>query len=132
MIQSEKLIAEYILKSQSPEDHARALRIRANNHFLRNEFADALNALVRALHILDVQMDPSPTQEVADRMFEDVKNQILVIGYDELLKLPRATDPRIDLAVRLLNDAGRCLSSSGTILSKRLQRPTPTGRYQKA
>ena len=120
MIQSEKLIAEHILKSQSPEDHARALRIRAINHSLRNEFEDALNALVRALHILDVQMDPSPTQDVADRMFEDVKNQILGIGYDELLKLPRAMDPRIDLVVRLLNDASRCLSSPGTILSKRL------------
>lgn len=104
--QSEKLIAEYIEQSQSPEDHARALRIRANNHFLRNEFADALKALVHALNILDVEMDPSPTQDVADKMFEDVKNQILAIGYEELLNLPRATDPRIDLAVRLLNDAG--------------------------
>jgi len=105
--QSEKLIAEYIEQSQSPGDHARALRIRANNHFLRNEFADALKALVHALNILDVEMDPSPTQDVADKMFEDVKNQILAIGYEELLKLPRATDPRIDLAVRLLNDAGK-------------------------
>ncbi|KAG1716795.1 hypothetical protein ID866_393 [Astraeus odoratus] len=104
--QSEQLIAEYIQQSRSPEDHARALRVRADNHFLRNEFVDALNALVLALHSLGVEVDVSPTQEVVDKMFEDVKNQILAIGYDEILRIPRATDPRIDLAVSLLNDAG--------------------------
>lgn len=131
--QSEKLIAEYIEQSQSPEDHARALRIRANNHFLRNEFADALKALVHALNILDVEMDPSPTQDVADKMFEDVKNQILAIGYEELLNLPRATDSRIDLAVRLLNDAGKQLHPSvRPVLSKRFQGPMPTGLYRRA
>ncbi|KAL4069355.1 STKc type histidine kinase, partial [Scleroderma citrinum] len=106
LIQSERLIAEYIQQSQSPEDHARALRIRANNHFLRNEFVDALQTLVHALHILGVEMDSSPSQDDADKMFEDVKNQILAIGYEEMLRIPRATDPRIDLAVMLLNDAG--------------------------
>ncbi|KAI6045151.1 STKc type histidine kinase [Pisolithus marmoratus] len=106
LVKSESLIAEYIQHSQSPEDQARALRIRANNHFLRNEFSNALDTLFHALRILGVDMDPSATQEVADAMFEDVKSQILAIGYEEILKIPRATDPRIDLAVTILNDAG--------------------------
>lgn len=106
LVKSESFIAEYIQHSQSPEDQARALRIRANNHFLRNEFSDALDTLVHALRILGVEMESSATQEVADTMFEDVKSQILAIGYEEMLKIPRATDSRIDLAVSILNDAG--------------------------
>ncbi|KAI6136939.1 STKc type histidine kinase [Pisolithus sp. B1] len=103
---SESLITEYIQHSQFPEDQARALRVRANNHFLRNEFSDALDTLVHALRILGVEMESSATQEVADAMFEDVKSQILAIGYEEMLKIPRATDVRTDLAVSILNDAG--------------------------
>ncbi|KAI6159530.1 STKc type histidine kinase [Pisolithus thermaeus] len=103
---SESLITEYIQHSQSPEDQARALRVRANNHFLRNEFSDALDTLVHALRILGVEMESSATHEVADAMFEDVKSQILAIGYEEMLKIPRATDVRTDLAVSILNDAG--------------------------
>ncbi|KAI5991480.1 STKc type histidine kinase [Pisolithus albus] len=106
LVKSESFITEYIQHSQSPEDQARALRIRANNHFLRNEFSDALDTLVHALRILGVEMELSATQEVADTMFEDVKSQILAIGYEEMLKIPRATDSRIDLAVSILNDAG--------------------------
>lgn len=57
------------------------LWIWSNNHFLHNKFADALNVLIWALHILDVQMDPLLIQEAADRIFEDMKNQIFIIGY---------------------------------------------------
>lgn len=39
-------------------------------------------------------------------MFERVKDEILAIGFDEILEIPRATDPRTDLAVAVLNDAG--------------------------
>lgn len=39
-------------------------------------------------------------------MFEQVKNDILAIGFDEILEISRATDPRTDLAVAVLNDAG--------------------------
>lgn len=39
-------------------------------------------------------------------MFEIVKNEILAVGFDEIVMIPRATDPRTELAVSLLNDAG--------------------------
>lgn len=39
-------------------------------------------------------------------MFEQVKNEILAVGFDEILMIPRTTDPRTELAVSLLNDAG--------------------------
>ncbi|KIJ68769.1 hypothetical protein HYDPIDRAFT_37202 [Hydnomerulius pinastri MD-312] len=104
--QSESIIAECIQQAQAPEDHAQALRLRANNHFMRNEFADALENILMALHILGVDVNSAPTKEDADKMFEEVKGQILAIGFEEILKIPRTMDPRIDLAVSLLNDAG--------------------------
>ena len=40
-------------------------------------------------------------------MFEEVKNEMLAVGFDEILMIPRTTDPRTELAVSLLNDAGK-------------------------
>ncbi|KAF9243774.1 STKc type histidine kinase [Melanogaster broomeanus] len=104
--QSEAIIAESIQQAQSPEDHAQALRLRANNLFMRNEFADALKILLSALHILGVDVNAAPTKEEADKMFEEIKEQILAIGFEDILRIPRTMDYRIDLAVCLLNDAG--------------------------
>jgi len=41
-------------------------------------------------------------------MFEEVKNEILAVGFDDIMLIPRTTDPRTELAVALLNDAGLC------------------------
>lgn len=44
-------------------------------------------------------------------MFEQVKNEILSIGFGEILSIPSSADPKIELAVALLNDAGNPLFS---------------------
>jgi hypothetical protein len=73
---------------------------------MRNEFADALQILLSALHILGVDVNAAPSKEDADKMFEEIKGQILNIGFEEILRMPRTTDHRINLAVSLLSDAG--------------------------
>lgn len=72
---------------------------------MRNDFHAALKDTLLALHILGVDLDTAPTQEKADTMFEQVKNEILAVGFDAILAIPR-TDPGTDLAVALLGDAG--------------------------
>ncbi len=73
---------------------------------MRNDFSAALKDTLLALHILGVDLDPVPTLEVADTMFEQVKNEILAVGFDAILAIPRTSEPRTDLAVALLGDAG--------------------------
>jgi hypothetical protein len=73
---------------------------------MRNDFSAALKDTLLALHILGVDLDPVPTLEVADTMFEQLKNEILAVGFDAILAIPRTTEPRTDLAVALLGDAG--------------------------
>ncbi|PSS37162.1 hypothetical protein PHLCEN_2v1035 [Hermanssonia centrifuga] len=58
------------------------------------------------LHLLGVDVNPAPTMREADTMFEQVKNEILAVGFDDILAIPRARDARTDLAIALLNDAG--------------------------
>lgn len=62
-------------------------------------------------------------------MFEKVKNEILAVGFDEILNIPRATDAKTELAIALLNDAGMsCTVSSLThFLILGLQGSTPIG-----
>lgn len=73
---------------------------------MRNDFHAALEDTLLALHILGVDLDPAPTQEKADIMFEQVKSEILAVGFDAILAIPRTSDPGTDLAVALLGDAG--------------------------
>jgi len=73
---------------------------------MRNDFNAALKDTLLALHILGLDLDPNPTLEMADTMFEQVKNQVLSIGFDSILAIPRTSEQRTDLAVALLGDAG--------------------------
>ncbi|TFK40893.1 dual-domain HisK/Mak2 protein kinase [Crucibulum laeve] len=103
---SDTVISECYMHADQPEDQSNLLRLRSRNHWLRSSFSEALNDTLLALKILGVDVNPSPTRRQADLMFEQVKNEILAIGFDEILSIPRATDPRVELAVSLLNDAG--------------------------
>lgn len=73
---------------------------------MRNKFADALANTLRALRLLGIEMDLNPTSEMAESMFEEVKNQMLAIGFDSVLQMPRATDAKMEIASSLLSDAG--------------------------
>jgi hypothetical protein len=74
---------------------------------LKGTFSDALSDTLLALKVLGIEVNLSPTRRQADIMFEEVKNEMLAVGFDEILMIPRTTDPRTELAVSLLNDAGK-------------------------
>lgn len=95
------------MHADQPEDKAILLRLRSRNHWMRNNFTEALNDTLSALKLLGVEVDPAPTKKDAAVMFEQVKNEILAVGFDEILSIPRTTEPRTELAVALLNDAGK-------------------------
>lgn len=73
---------------------------------MRNDFDAALKDTLLALQILGVDLNPAPTLETANTMFEQVKNEILAVGFDAILAIPRTSEPRTDLAATLLGDAG--------------------------
>jgi hypothetical protein len=73
---------------------------------MRNDINTALKDTLLALHILGIDLNPNPTLETADAMFEQVKSEILAVGFDAILAIPRASEPRTDLGVTLLGDAG--------------------------
>ncbi|KAH7929368.1 dual-domain HisK/Mak2 protein kinase [Leucogyrophana mollusca] len=103
---SAKLIDECLARAELPEEQASVLRLRSTNQWMRNNYSEALDDTLRALRVLGVEVNAAPSKEDADKMLDQVKNQILSIGFDEILNIPRATDPKTDLAVALLNDAG--------------------------
>ena len=80
--------------------------MKSRNRFACADFSSALDETLAALAILGVQVNASPTKEEVDVLFEQVKSEILAIGFSEILAIPRANDSRIDLVVQLLNDAG--------------------------
>lgn len=84
---------------------------------MRGGYTAALNDTVAGLHLLGVDVNPSPTRREADTMFEQVKNEILAVGFEEILNIPRARDARTDLAIALLNDAGTCWQNCHSLMS---------------
>jgi hypothetical protein len=107
--ESDAIIQECLARAEQPESKAQILRLRSSNHWLRNNFAGALNDTMLALKTLGVDVNIAPTQREADHIFERVKNEILAVGFDHILSIPHTTDTRTELAVTLLNDAGSCL-----------------------
>ncbi|EKM60729.1 uncharacterized protein PHACADRAFT_155836 [Phanerochaete carnosa HHB-10118-sp] len=103
---SDFYIAECMTRSNEPENKAQILRIRSRNYFMRGNYTEALRDTINGLHLLGVDVNPTPSRREADQMFEDVKNEILAVGFEEILAIPRARDPRTDMAISLLNDAG--------------------------
>ncbi|PPQ63721.1 hypothetical protein CVT24_004301 [Panaeolus cyanescens] len=103
---SDAIVQECLLHTKQPEDKGNLLRLRSRNHWLKGNYPDALEDTLLALKVLGVELDPAPTRRKADAMFEEVRNEILAVGFDEILAIPRTTDPRTELAVALLNDAG--------------------------
>jgi len=73
---------------------------------MRNDFNAAFKDTLLALHILGIDLDPNPTLDLANAMFEQVKSEILAVGFDAILAIPRASESRTDLGVALLGDAG--------------------------
>ena len=103
---SDNLLQECLIRCDHPEDRARILRLRSRNHWTRGNYSAALNDNTLGLHLLGVDVNAAPSRREADLMFEQVKNEILAVGFDDILNIPRARDSRTDLAIALLNDAG--------------------------
>ena len=77
---------------------------------MRQSYRTALTDTIQGLHLLGVDVNSAPTRREADIMFEQVKNEILAVGFDDILNIPRARDAKTDLAIALLNDAGSLVS----------------------
>ncbi|KAG7090785.1 hypothetical protein E1B28_009870 [Marasmius oreades] len=103
---SNAYIQECLDHTEKPEEIANLLRSQSQNHWMRNNFTEALTDTLSALRLLGVEVNPAPTRRDSDRMFERVKNEILAVGFDSFLSIPKASDKRTEIAVKLLNDAG--------------------------
>ena len=113
---SESLLMDIEKRSEKLEDKARILRLRSKNQFASKDFSTALRSILSALSALGVDIDPSLNQTEVDKFFEEVQDEILAIGFDKILDIPRASDPKIDLIVQILNDAGEGFSSNHNIV----------------
>ncbi|KAH9921391.1 histidine kinase [Fomitopsis serialis] len=103
---SDYLINECLHRVEDLESKVRMLRTRSKNHWMRGNYKAALSDTLQGLHLLGVDVNAAPTRREADQMFEQVKNEILAVGFDDILAIPRARDSKTDLAISLLNDAG--------------------------
>ncbi|THU88468.1 hypothetical protein K435DRAFT_830560 [Dendrothele bispora CBS 962.96] len=105
-VASNEYIHECVTRTSSTDEVAMLLRLQSRNNWMNGNFDQALKDTISALKLLGIEINPAPTYRQASQMFEQVKNEILAVGFDEILSIPRTTDPKAELAVRLLNDAG--------------------------
>ncbi|KAG6919550.1 hypothetical protein DXG01_004213 [Tephrocybe rancida] len=103
---SNSILDECEAHAHCPEDVANTLRLRSRNYFFCNNFPEALTHTLLALEQLGVELNSTPSEQEVDDIFDLIKNEILAVGFDEILRMPRATDKRAELAIALLNDAG--------------------------
>lgn len=93
-------------RTDDAEVKAKILRLRSRVHWMQGSYREALGDTITGLHLLGVEVNPNPSRREADTMFEQVKNEVLAVGFEDILAIPKARDARTDLAIALLNDAG--------------------------
>ncbi|KAF8746288.1 hypothetical protein AX14_000082 [Amanita brunnescens Koide BX004] len=103
---SDNILQECYAHAFEPEDKGSLLRLRSRNNWLRGKFSEAFSDTLIALKILGIELNPTPTRRQVDTLFEQVKNEILAVGFEAILAIPRTADSKTELAVALLNDAG--------------------------
>lgn len=113
---SDSVLYDCLCHCRQPEDKSNLLRLRSHNRWLQGRYGEALSDILSALKVLGIDVNPCPTQKLVDTTFEEVKNEILAVGFDSILTIPRTTDPKIELAISLLNDAGWSKFPSNTSL----------------
>jgi hypothetical protein len=96
------LVEECLIHAESGEDKARLLWIRSRVHWARNDFPLALEDTLQALFFLDVSINQSPSVDDLDMAFETTRSQILTIGMENTINLPRSDSERINLIASLL------------------------------
>jgi hypothetical protein len=62
----------------------------------------ALEDTLTALAFLDCPIDPRPSADDLDIVFETTRTQIMSIGMENIISLPRSNSDRIDLIACLL------------------------------
>lgn len=102
---SDQLIKETLLHVRKIEDRAHALRLRGRNKFVQKDFEGAYSDTIQALAIMGVKLPQTVTFAELDDMFDEIKAKLLDVGFDDIVNLPRAGNPRQDLIVSLMTDA---------------------------
>lgn len=132
---SNQLIAETLAHAIKPQDRAHALRLRGRNRFVQREFEGAYSDCALALKAMSVTLPSAVSFRDLNEAFDQMKVKLLRIGFDEILHLPRSTNPSTDLIVSLMSDAAnnafwgapRGISDYiGLTVSKHLSLPTAT------
>jgi hypothetical protein len=108
---SNDIIRDCLQHVSKVENRCVLLRARSKNHWMRGQPTEAFNDILLALRTLGIDFNPSPTSWDIDTAFQQVRNEILSIGFGEILFIPRFKDPKTELAIALLNDAGESFAS---------------------
>lgn len=83
---SNSILDECETHAKAPEDIANIIRLRSRNYLFCNSYAEALNQTLYALKHLGVELKTAPSEHEADAMFDLVKNEILAVGFDEIMR----------------------------------------------
>jgi hypothetical protein len=103
---SDDIIRECLQHVKKVEDRCVLLRARSQNHWMRGQPTEAFNDILLALRMLGIDFNSSPTTWDIDTAIQRIRNEILSIGFSEILFIPRLINTKIELAIALLDDAG--------------------------
>ena len=101
----EQLISEIFTHAHQEEDHACALWLQRHHKILQPYFENGFKDTVLALCELGVEISEVVSLKPAEAMFDQVKAEIPVLGFNHICALPRTQSPRTDLIISLMNDA---------------------------
>jgi PAS domain S-box-containing protein len=100
--QAEVLIPELVARGASKIDKAAAYRLKTDLHVMRSENPKGVETALECLRLFDIDMSPHPSREQFDTVFAAVWRGLNGRPIESLIDLPRAANPDVEAAMRVL------------------------------
>jgi PAS domain S-box-containing protein len=100
--QAEELIPELLARGASKIDKAAAYRLKIDLHVMKSENPKGVETALECLRLFDIDMSPHPSREQFDTVFAAVWRRLDGRPIESLIDLPRAANPDVEAAMRVL------------------------------
>ncbi|WP_334190074.1 AAA family ATPase [Noviherbaspirillum sp.] len=97
-----QLIAVILRKSTSKTERAAAYHLKVLVHAMLSEYSQAIDSAIECLQLFDINIPSHPTSEQVRQECEAVWRDLDSQQIEQLIDLPRLTDPEIEAAMDML------------------------------
>jgi predicted ATPase/signal transduction histidine kinase len=100
--EAERLVPALLQHARTRVDQTAAYRIRIDAHSIKGEGGEAIASALECLRMFGIDMSAHPSDRDVQRAYQEVWSNLGARRIEELIDLPRMTDPELEAAMEIL------------------------------